>query len=264
VGGATGLQLRKTYRGAYWDAETTGQAQSGGPRERPRTTHQLQHALPEGFEQWIWAITPDVSYPYLRNPDIDFAAPLATVVRHSRVYVFVPITQFDNVEYFERPEHPEGASRATVFTMVARAIGFAEDVDELKETETPIDTFWFDATQETRWAGPVANHAALGDVTEHDGNIGEGNIIGLIRQSRVVALRGFHGPDRDRAPHWMLATSFTVNPNGTVKELVANDPHTGKQVRIDPATRRVETPAMFPLENFRVTDYQPIMLTSGP
>jgi hypothetical protein len=262
IGGVSGDNISdRRSRYAYWDTDTTGQSTSS-PLHTPLTTNQLQNALPDGFDPAVWAITPDVSYPYLTSPDLDFSGPLAALVRHDRVYVFVPIRQFDNVEYADRPEHPDEASRATVYTMIARAIGFAEDVEALKETT--VDVFWDDAAQDTTWTGPVTHRAERGALTELTGAIAEGNVIGLIRQRRVAVLRGLHGPDGDRRPHHMLATSFTVNPNGTVKELVANDPHTGKQVRIDPGTRRVVTPASFPLENYRVTDYQPITLTQGP
>jgi hypothetical protein len=56
----------------------------------------------------------------------------------------------------------------------------------------------------------------------------------------------------------MLATSFIVDGGGTVTAVVANDPWTGRQVRIDPSTKTVTSPTDFPLENFKVIGFRTV------
>jgi hypothetical protein len=45
-----------------------------------------------------------------------------------------------------------------------------------------------------------------------------------------------------------------------VGTVLANDPWTGTQVEINPATKKVVTPANFPLKNFTVDGYQPVIV----
>jgi hypothetical protein len=42
--------------------------------------------------------------------------------------------------------------------------------------------------------------------------------------------------------------------------VVANDPWTGRQVLINPATKRVVSPAGFPLAGFEIDGYRPATL----
>ena len=90
--------------------------------------------------------------------------------------------------------------------------------------------------------------------------IGETNIIGALRTGRVVEIRGTYNNGTAKATHWMLATSFIVNSTGTVTHLVANDPWTGRQVRISPSAKTVLHPSPFPLPGFTVDGYRVITL----
>jgi hypothetical protein len=58
---------------SYWDRDTTGESASNGGS--PLTTTQLQARLPGGFSPDAWAITNNVTYPYLK--DLFFKSPLA-------------------------------------------------------------------------------------------------------------------------------------------------------------------------------------------
>jgi hypothetical protein len=61
---------------------------------------------------------------------------------------------------------------------------------------------------------------------------------------------------------WMLATSFTRGTNNAPNAIFANDPFTGQQVRINPVTKRVVTPAKFPLKQFTIDRIQTITVNS--
>ncbi|SFK50096.1 beta strand repeat-containing protein [Methylocapsa palsarum] len=57
---------------AYWDKITTGQTRGVGTNigffaATGRTTTQLQAALPAGFDPAIWAIVPNITYPFLKK-----------------------------------------------------------------------------------------------------------------------------------------------------------------------------------------------------
>lgn len=45
-----------------------------------------------------------------------------------------------------------------------------------------------------------------------------------------------------------------------VNTVVANDPWTGMHVEISPATKKVVSPAGFPLTNFTVDGFQPVVV----
>jgi hypothetical protein len=60
--------------------------------------------------------------------------------------------------------------------------------------------------------------------------------------------------------HYMLATLYTRNPDNSLGFIVAHDPWTGTQVAIDPASKTVISPSSFPLKNFVVDGYQPVVL----
>ena len=59
--------------------------------------------------------------------------------------------------------------------------------------------------------------------------------------------------------HCLLATSYTVS-GATPNALLALDPYTGQQVRINLTTKKVFSPANFPLTTFKVTSYRVITL----
>jgi hypothetical protein len=249
--------------GNLWDTQTSGDNTSaGGVGAAGRTTAQMQASVLTGFDPAVWSITPGASYPFLKVAGIDFDAPLAVTVFGNRIYTFLPISQLDPAQYLTPPAHADAASRATVFTMLARAIGVAKNVAEL--TDVAVDEFfWNDANQRTFFRGPVTEHATLGPFTAMAGAdpIGDANVIGPLKARKVVAIRGrFTKEDGGIAQHFMLATLFTANRNGIVTALVADDPWTGQQVRIDPVTKTVVSPANFPLARFKVNGFQVITL----
>jgi hypothetical protein len=243
---------------AYWDTQTTGQATSNAGTGM--TTAQLRAALPTGFDPAIWGITPNLSYPFLLTTDINFVAPLATLVRNSKVFAFLPISQHDDSQYNTPPADSKLTALATVYTMIARAIGIAQNVPSL--TDVPIDRyFWDEATQKTKWRGPVKDYATLGTLTTIAAGtpIEAANVIGAMDNEQLVILRGRYVTEGgDTATHWMLGTLYREDTGGNPVAVLAHDPWTGQQVTIDPATKRVVTPEDFPLENFRVNGYQPV------
>jgi hypothetical protein len=256
VGGLTGSS--GNIVDSYWDTETSGQATSYGGS--PRTTAQLQHALQPGFVATRWAITPDVSYPYLTRPGLNFASPLATVVPDGKIYTLLPISQLDPSQYETPPAHAEEASLATVYTIIARAIGVTDNVASLKDVSID-EYFWDDARQTATWRGPVTGYASLGPLTAIPGAqpLDLTNVIDPLRHHEPVIIRGRYRKSPSQfATHWMLATSFIVDGGGTVTAVVANDPWTGRQVRIDPSTKTVTSPTDFPLENFKVIGFRTV------
>jgi hypothetical protein len=73
----------------------------------------------------------------------------------------------------------------------------------------------------------------------------------------LVILRGSYRPKGGgQATHYLLGTLYTKGPT----EIVADDPWTGKQVYIDPATKTVISPKNFPLDKFKVDGYQPVTI----
>jgi hypothetical protein len=224
-----------SLRFGYWDTQTSGYATSAeGVR---RTTRQLQAKLPRGFSDKDWAITPDVSFPYLTAAGLNFAAPLAIVVKRNLLYTFLPISQLDRSQYAGRVRHEDQASLAAAYTIIARAVGVTDSVEELQTV--PIDDFWIDRRQQAKFQGPVTEHASLGAVTSIAAAdpIDEDNVIGALRRRQAALIRGsFQQQGGGSGTQWMLATSFITDSNGHVTALVADDPWTGLQVRIDPQT----------------------------
>jgi len=239
---------------SYWDKSTTGQGSSAAGTGL--TTGQLKAALPAGFITKRWWITETVSYPFLRNPNI-FRSTLATTVNDNRLFAFLPIGQLDLTEYARAAPHANKASEAAVYTMLARAIGITKNVAALKTIK--IDTtYWHDNTQTTTFNGPITSHATRGPVTTlaAAAPISAANILGPLKVNKLVLISGASAV----GTHFMLATSYQTDAAGNVIGLIANDPFTGKQVRIHPTTKKVVWPAGFPLTTFKVTSFRVITL----
>jgi hypothetical protein len=253
--GATGGS--PTIANSYWDTLTTGQATSaGGAGAVGKTTAQLRAAMPAGFGG-AWGINKTLSYPYLNDPDM-FTSPLATLALSDVIFSFSPLQQTDKSQYLTAPAHADAASLAAVYTMIARAVGNSDNVALLKDVK--IDKyFWKDATQTTTFAGPLATHATLGAMKPIAAAtpLNATNVIGQLNVRRLVILRGTYAKaGGGTGTHHMLATLYTKTASNAVSTVVANDPFTGKQVEISPATKRVTTP--FPLKNFTVNGYLPV------
>jgi hypothetical protein len=254
VGGLIGSTFGSpTITTSYWDTSTSGRSASAGGIGR--TTSQLRAALPSGFTS-VWSITSTFSYPFFASA-IKFASPLATMVVQNRVFVFLPISQLERSEYITTPAHARLASLATVYTMMARTIGITDNVHDLRDVK--IDRyFWHDSTETTTFAGPITQHASLGTFQNIASTqpLDDTNVIGALKTRKLVAiLRGqFSG-----GTHFMLATLFTLDTHGVVTAVVANDPWTGKQVRIDPRTKHVVSPG-FPLTDFTVNGFQTVTI----
>jgi hypothetical protein len=240
----------------YWDITTSGPAMSAAGTGR--TANQLRSALPAGFDA-SWAITSKRSYPFLNTADIDFAAPLATLVKTGKVYTFLPIGQRDKSQYATVPAALGATSLATVYTMIARAIGTTGNV-ALKSVK--INAYWNDTKKIAVWRGPVTSLATLGTFSAIAANarLNNTNVIGEMKIGRLVLLRGAYTKSNGaKAEHWMLGTLYTLSGNA-LAGVIANDPWTGMQVTIDPATKRVVWPTNYPLANFKVDGYQPVTL----
>jgi hypothetical protein len=216
--------------------------------------------LPPGFGN-AWDITKKKSYPFLNDANIDFTAPLATLVKTKKVYSFLPIDQHDPWEYAGASTGANAASLATAYTMIARAIGITKDVASLKGVM--IDTyFWDDAAKTTTWQGPVTTRATLGTFAAIAAAtaLNDSNVIGAMKTGQLVLLRGnYVKGNGTNAKHWLLGTLYTASGN-VVGVVVANDPWTGLQVMIDPKTKQVVWPADFPLADFRIDGHQPVTL----
>jgi hypothetical protein len=249
-----------TLRAGYWDTQTSGYATS--PEGQGATTVKLQSKLPKGFNRKRWAVTPGVSFPYLTAAGLNFAAPLAITVKGNLLYTFLPISQLDLSQYAATVTHADEASLAVAYTIIARAIGETEDVVRLKDVA--IDKyFWSDAAETAKWRGPVTQHATRGplNAVAPAVKLDESNVIGALRARAIVLLRGKYRPETGgQATQWMVATSFTTDSDGNVTAVVADDPWTGLQVRIDPATKQVVAPADFPLAHFTVNAFQTVTL----
>jgi len=123
--------------------------------------------------------------------------------------------------------------------------------------------FWKDDTQTTTWKGPVTNEASLGTLTPiaSAAKLDKSNVIGQLILRNLVLLRGtYTGSGGGSATHWMLATLYTNDSDNKLSAVVANDPWTGWQVLINPQTKRVVSPANFPLADFKIDAYQAVML----
>lgn len=242
---------------AYWDLDVSHRGASA--QGQSRTTVQLQAALQTGFDS-SWGITKGYGYPF--QASATFASTLATITKPSEPFVFVPVEQLEPTEYKTAPAHADKAALATVYTMIGRAVGETHHHSAL--TGIKIDRyFWDDAKQKATWTGPVMYFAALSGVRNmaSGASIDDSNIIGSLKARNAVILRGRYTAENGKVTlHWMLATSFTSDGSGQTTGLVANDPWTGQQVRIDPTTHMVTQPAKFPLTNFRVDGYQVVTL----
>jgi hypothetical protein len=259
AGGLIGQNAGAHVTNSYWDKSTTGRKTSAdGIGE---TTAKLKVALPLGFGS-PWAITKNESYPFLNLGPTIFSAALATPVVSSLVYTFLPVSEHEPSEYTGASAHADAASLAVVYTMLARAIGITDSVALLNNVK--IDKyFWHDATQTTTYTGPVTTHLTFGNLTSVGSGValGTGNVIGKLNLGNVVILRGTYvKADRTLGTHYMLATLYTKNANGTVSAVVADDPWTGQQVTVNPITKKVLSPANFPLTNFTVNAYRAVSL----
>jgi hypothetical protein len=257
LGGLIGLAaMAPTVTNAYWDNVTTGQATSSGGFATGLTTTQLRGALPSEFGG-AWGITRTLSYPFLKSPG--FTSALATLAGLDEIFTFLPIGQLDETQYATAPHHANGAALATVYTMIARAVGLTENAPSL--ANATIDKFfWHDDTQTTTFIGPIKFHTILGPLTDIAAatQLTTANVIGEMNVHRLVVLRGtFSKGNGGTATHWMLATLYT-KVGGSVQTIVANDPWTGTQVEINPITKKVVTPSNFPLKDFTVDGYQAV------
>ncbi|MGB7259074.1 MAG: hypothetical protein WBD48_13440 [Pseudolabrys sp.] len=254
VGSVTG---GATVTNSYWDTSTTGQATSAGGGTG-QTTAQLRAALPAGFNTSTWAVSSALSYPFFNDLNIDFSSPLATLMLSNKIFVFVPIGQLDLSQYIGVVHHADAASLATVYTMIARGIGIADNVAQLKAVKIN-KYYWHDSTQTTTFSGPLTLHTTLSALKPLPGAISGQNVIGQLKVQRLAILRGtYTKAGGGTATHYMLATMFTKKPNGLPSTVIANDPFTGWQVEIDPATKTVVSPSNFPLANFKVNAYQAV------
>ncbi|MGB7257379.1 MAG: GLUG motif-containing protein [Pseudolabrys sp.] len=253
IGSATGGPV---ITDSYWDTVTTGQSSSAGGTGK--STTQLRAALQSGFDANAWGITKNLSYPYLQQA-ATFAAPLATQVSGIDIFTYVPISQLDMSQYRGNPHHTDAASLATVYTMIARAVGFGANVAQLANVK--IDKyFWHDVHQNTTFTGPITLHATLGSLTTivPAAHMNNTNVIGQISVRRLVILRGTYSKvGGGTGTHWMLATMYT-KAGAFAQTIVANDPWTGAQVEIDPVSKKVISPRNFPLANFTVNGYQAV------
>ena len=254
VGQANGMN---TVTNAYWDINTSAQAASAAGIGY--STSQLRAVMPIGFRH-AWAITRNRSYPFLDDGGIEFTAPLATLVKSTRVFTFRPISQRDKSQYAGASTGANAASLAAVYTMIARAIGITRNVATLKDV--PIDRYWKDATKTAVWNGPVTTRATVGELKTLGANarLNNANVIGEMKVGRLVMLRGSYTRNNGaKVEHWLLGTLYTTSGN-VLDSVIANDPWTGMQVMIDPSTKKVVSPAAFPLANFKVDGYRPVTL----
>lgn len=260
TGGQTGGLIynsggNPTITAAYWDTDTSGQATSNGGGTG-LTTAQLQLELPPGFGG-AWSITPGLSYPFLAKAS--FISPLATLVDANKVLIFAPLGQFDDGNYAKPPEHPEEASLAAVYTIVARGVGTGLKVPKL--SGVAIDSyFWDDKAEKAKFKGPLTDYVSLGPVTAIPKGepLSDGNVIGAFALGKLAILRGtFKREGGGTGTHWMLGTLHIEKSIGKVTAVLADDPFTGRQVRIDPKTKHVVSPG-FPLEDFVVDGYREV------
>jgi hypothetical protein len=140
--------------------------------------------------------------------------------------------------------------------MAARAIGQTLGVASLDNVK--IDKyFWHDTTKTTTFSGPIATHSTLGAMTTIAANtpLNTSNVIGELNAQNWVVLRGtYKKAGGGTATHHMLATLYTKK-GAAVALLIANDPLTGEQVAISPATKTVVEPQDFPLAGFKVNGH---------
>jgi hypothetical protein len=257
--GLIGLANVDRVSNSYWDGDTTLQRTSAGGTVL--NTVDLRAGLPPGFLN-AWAINKGLSYPFLNYLELDFTWPLATLVRSNLVFTFLPISQDDASQYITPPvegDDTEKLSIATIYAMIARAVGVAHDVPYLANVK--IDKYFWDAeSQSAIWRGPVRSYARLGAVIPIPAGepLNGPNIIRRMNTEKLVILRArYRRGDGSTARHWLLGTLYTEKPNGAASAVVAHDPLTGQQIVIDPETKQVLAPLDFPLE-LRINGYQPV------
>jgi hypothetical protein len=66
------------------------------------------------------------------------------------------------------------------------------------------------------------------------------------------------------ARHWMLGTLYTTKADGSVARIIANDPLTGRQIEINPKTKKVV--GGHPLNDLTIDGFRPVTmkLPNGP
>jgi len=152
--------------------------------------------------------------------------------------IYAPLSQLDGSLYVSGSlalNDWAETCRATVYTMIARALG---------DPGTTIDKF-YDPT-----LGAITTLLPPNTISPFPAKpINDQKVIDLLNSGTPIVLQGTWNV-AGTEPHTMLATS--------VKDgmIVANDPWTGKQVLINPNTNKVVDPPNFALPNFVVTAYQ--------
>ena len=279
AGGFAGDSEYAQTTNSYFDVDTTGQSRAGQCINEcnlatAMTTEQLQAALPPGFDPNVWAITPGQSYPYLIGVGDDLVqVPLSIQVLPvtdprrgmtrkpsaptSWLYVFLPVGQLDAAQY-NHPRAMKLAGLATVYTAISRSIGSTRGVAALQGVK--IDTyFWNGKTKITTWQGPVTQFASMGDLVDLPPSqaMDDSNVVGNLKQRQVVILRATSGT----STHWLLATSYTIR-FGRPFRIVALDPWSGRQVLINPTTKKIVAPKHLGavLRTLVVDAYQPVTL----
>jgi hypothetical protein len=252
-GGLIGVvQNGATVTDSYWDKDVSAQPTS--PAGTGLRTAQFRHAVPAGFNPAIWAITRNQSYPFVNDGVAGFTPQLATRPFLNTFTTFLPIDQFDTAEYRIAPHHPSGAALATVYTMIVRS---------LEGRRVPIDQFWDDAAQRTSFPPSLLQNVRFGPIVAVPATVrlGNANIIDKLDGGKLVILRGgFMQANGHIGTHWILGTLYTRNPDNSIGTIVANDPWTGQQVAIDPATKRVIVPSDFPLTGLKINAYRTVSL----
>jgi len=252
TGGLVGADVWGSHSSSFYDEITTGATFNAGGGGL--TTKEMKKRRYSGFRPKVWGLTYRVTYPYLKVAPLDFEAALATIVWKDRIYTFIPIDQFEALNYIDQPQFAGFASAAAVYTMIAHAIGVTRDLPFLIQVK--IDkNFWNDATQTATFTGPVTKHASLGPDTQIEGD----NLIDALTVGTPAVVRGPQSPSSPSLEHHMLMTSFTKE-NGVITAMLANDPSTGKQIKIDPVTGRVIDPETPLLTAWRMTHFRKLVL----
>ena len=181
---------------------------------------------------------------------------------NDNVFVFLPISQLERAQYATAPHHADRASLAVVYTMIARAIGITHNFAQLRNVKAD-KYFWTDATQTTRWKGPVKTYAILGALKP----IAAGTPLNGNKCDRPDGCAEACHPARHLQEEWRrhcdaLDARHALYESGWRRsERRGGRPWTGTQIQIDPKTKKVVSPSNFPLANFKVNGYQPVTLT---
>ncbi len=210
-----------------------------------------------------------MTYPYLRNAPLAWQATLATLAipRNSgattELITFRPVRQLDDNQYSAPLSYKVWAAQAALYATIARAIGVARDVPAL--SDVPIDAFWDVAKKAAVWGGAVREHAAIGALLSVAGQaLGSANVKPVLDSDKAAILTGtYTNAAGAKQRHWVLATSYTLDSQRALKDIVANDPWTGTQVKIDPVSKLVVSQG-FPLTGFTVDGYQVVFFKRPP